>query len=474
VGGPKATGEENDGMSEEEPLASLKDAYDAAKKTGNRRRIVVLGDLAQTGPIVLDGTGAVSSGYPVLIEGVGVAPQPKTKIERTGGTDGSVLEITNYAKIKFENIEVNGIYNDGNGTTANNRAIRAVGYITDNGVTTVDVAKVDNGEQDTTVVTLGAGAVLTGKTLNNAARGGGISVDQGGKLVMLAGSTVTGCDSPMGAVEVYNSVFDMQGGLITENKGIEGGGVFAGAHSAFTMSGGEISENTASEIGGGVYLGKWNWVNTNPKFTMTGGKINDNTAVLAGGGVFANRSTIFELDGGEIIDNVVTTGGDDGEVGGGGIYATGNYSSSGGDTSLTIKKGRISGNKVLAGGGGGGVTIGKDCNATMSGGEISGNSSNSNDKPAAGGVYLAEVKLDTGYQDYITFSMTGGVISGNTATGDTEAKAQQLYKGQEATIKTETSTTKIGGVDATLDAEGGAAGGNDKVKKIDDTIEVTP
>jgi hypothetical protein len=276
-------------------------------------------------------------------------------------------------------------------------------------------------------------------------------------------------------------VFDMQGGLITGNKAAYAGGVVVDGGSAVTMSDGEISYNTATERGGGVHLRRSESGNDKPPstFTMTGGKINNNEAAQMGGGVCVEKNAIFELDGGDIIGNVVTTGDStenskNGEEGGGGIYAASSFGNPGYDTSLSIKKGRISGNKVLAGGGGGGVTIGKDCKSTMSGGEIIGNSSKSNDKPAAGGVYLAEVKLNPDYQDYLTFTMTGGVISGNTATGDIEAKAQQLYKGQEATIKTESSTTKIGGVDATLAADKGATGGTDKVKKIDDDIEVTP
>jgi hypothetical protein len=461
AGGTDDTSQEGAG-SMEKPFATLQYAYDQAVANGAIQRIVALSDLKADAQVVF------GNGKTLVIEG----RWPYYTITRsTQGVNNekdineiSVLEISGNAKIEFVRIRVNGIYDDGE-TTANNRAIRVIGYIDDNGTTTVDVANVNNGKQDTTVVTLGAGAVLTGQTSNDSDRGGGISVDQGGKLVMLAGSEVSGCYSSIGgAVQVYNSVFDMQGGLITENNAENGGGVYADGGSAFTMSDGEISYNTAERFGGGVYLWKWDPVKSKtPKFTMTGGKINNNTADKMGGGVCVNWSGIFELVGGEIIDNKVK--GEHYGIGGGGIATLGDWTDPSVYAVITIKGGRISGNNA-PGGGGGGVGVGSGTEFTMEGGEISGNSDNSNDKPAAGGVFL----LDNSYTTFITFTMTGGVISGNTATGTATAKAAELYKGQDAVIKTGVGTTvTIGGVAETFDA------GKGSKKKIDDPIEaITP
>jgi hypothetical protein len=459
----RADGSNDDNLgTAESPFKTLQYAYNQAIADGNEaiKRIVVLSDLVEAGQVGL--AGSTSANDLITIEGrsVGYTIGRSSVKEADNGdnTSNSVLAISGCAKIQFVRITVSGLI-AGVDTNDHNRAIRVTGYQEGN-TQFVDVAKVDNGEQDTTVVTLGDGAVLTGKTSHGDARGGGISVDEGGKLVMLAGSKVTGCYSSIGAVQVYNSVFDMQGGLITLNNAEDGGGVFADGGSAFTMSDGEISYNTAKRIGGGVYLWKWGNVSQSktPKFTMTGGKINNNTAGAAGGGVFVDKSSIFELVGGEIIDNEGK--GEYNGIGGGGIATIGDWQEPSMHAVLTIKGGRISGNSV-SGGGGGGVGVGDGTEFTMSGGEIIGNSSDSNDKPAAGGVFLNN---NSKYQTFATFTMTGGVISGNTATGTVAAK--ELYKSNDAVI-TGSSLAKIGDLTGqTLDANSGV------VKKIDDPIQI--
>jgi hypothetical protein len=394
---------EKDG-SAENPVATLAEAYTMALATGNEdiRRIVVLSDLSEQDVVTLTGNGGDTK--EVVIEG----RYPGYKIQRTAGTgsgNDSVFHIENNAKIRFENIEVNGIYGD----EVFNRAIRVYGY-SNAGMSSADAEKVQNGGTQTTVVTLGNGAVLTGKTQNGENAGGILLSDQA-KLIMEDGSTIIGCFSGVaGAVQVYNSVFVMDGGLITTN--------------------------TAVKTGGGVQV--------------MGGK--------------------FELNGGDIINNVVTTG--NGNRGGGGIFAEESYYSI--PSTFTMNGGMVSDNTVENGGGGGGIGIWEGT-FTMNAGVISGNSSNDNDgKTVAGGVYLFDATKSV-------FTMTGGVIYGSDAGAGVEntvtstgSKGAALYKGQQAVIQN-SNPAKIGNLTGqTLNEESGLQNNTDKVKTINDTIDMRP
>ena len=68
-------------------------------------------------------------------------------------------------------------------------------------------------------------------------------------------SNTAGTDG--GGVSSASAKFIMNGGSITGNTAVTGGGVSVGYHSStdFTMNGGEIKNNMASDNGGGVYMG---------------------------------------------------------------------------------------------------------------------------------------------------------------------------------------------------------------------------
>ncbi|MDR1901800.1 MAG: hypothetical protein LBQ88_05885 [Treponema sp.] len=137
-------------------------------------------------------------------------------------------------------------------------------------------------------------------------------VDNGGMLVMNAGSKVSGNTSSSygGGVFVSGGTFTMSGGTISGNTassgGGGGGGVFVSG-GTFTMSGGTISGNTASSAsvgkGGGVY------VSSGGTFTMSGGTISGNTASSSfGGGVYVYLGA-FTMSGGTISGNSSASGG---------------------------------------------------------------------------------------------------------------------------------------------------------------------
>jgi len=190
-----------------------------------------------------------------------------------------------------------------------------------------------------------------------------------------------------GGVYINNGTFTMNSGsIISHNVATSyGGGVYNTG--TFTLNGGEITHNIATSGGGVASMDK--------NFYMNGGEISHNKAGEAvnkindcGGGVYISNSG-FYMTGGKITENFAA-------YGGGGVYSTNN-----GD--VNIEGGVISNNKA---GRGGGIY---DLSAiNMSGGEISGNTATIH----GGGVYINSYDVSS----VSKFTMTGGMISGNTAT----------------------------------------------------------
>jgi hypothetical protein len=280
--------DDNSGETAESPLPTLQKAYEAAVRDSVRKRIVVLSDLESESLVSLSPANIVGArDETVTIAG----KRSGIKIERSKGTDNSVLEITGGANVKFENITINGKTSD----TVYHRAISISGKKTQ--------------------VTLGNEVVISGAGIN----GSGIlvynTVADTTKLILDAGSVITACepvsdDQYRSAVMVqgkfahltindgasisYNNVDNgsdygggfylrdggkavMNGGIIHGNKASTGGGVYIDdtGLGEFTMNGGTISGNQAA-IGGGIYLAAG-------KFTMNGGVIYGNEAGIDDG-----------------------------------------------------------------------------------------------------------------------------------------------------------------------------------------------
>ncbi len=123
---------------------------------------------------------------------------------------------------------------------------------------------------------------ITGGWANN---GGGININDGGKLTLESGS-VSGnkADNGGGVIVKKGASFTMTGGSIDGNTASDGGGVKVDDDSAvFNMSGGAITNNTAEKSGGGIF--------TDYKLTVTGGTINKNKAKY-GGGIYYDDNRI--------------------------------------------------------------------------------------------------------------------------------------------------------------------------------------
>jgi hypothetical protein len=234
---------------------------------------------------------------------------------------------------------------------------------------------------------------------SSSAKGGGVLIDNRGKLTMNGGiiggedpgdgNTVSTAQDSGGGVLVLDGSFDMYGGTIQSNKAADpwsGGGVYN--NGAFTMYGGVIQKNTAqgTSSGGGIL--------NNGTFNMNSGIIQENIAAVdsSGGGVL-NKGTAFTMNDGTIKKNEVQ-----GTYSGGGVYH-----SSG---TFIMNAGIIAGNRVLGTSenlSGGGVKT--EAQFTMYGGTIGGeNPADANTASSgANGVHVGG-----------GFTMSGGIITGNT------------------------------------------------------------
>ena len=184
-------------------------------------------------------------------------------------------------------------------------------------------------------------------------------------------------------------------GNIVSSASNYGGGVFV--YGTFTMENGIITKNSSEQgNGGGVNIG------SNGTFTMIDGTISDNDAGTTGGGVnlgaYGASGATMTLEGGTISGNTAT-------MNGGGVgVSTGDFTMSGGT---------IGGTKLNTAKIGGGVYVdGPNSNFIMTGGTISGNTATQK----GGGVYVSSTGSFT--LGSSSAAASSPVISENTKTGN--------------------------------------------------------
>jgi hypothetical protein len=259
-----STGSDSYDGSETTPFATLLKAYEAASADDKRKTIVVINNLTTTGVVELNAANSLT----ITIRGVTATPPVLT---RSDGTDESVISVSNQAKVKFQNITI-----DGSASGGNNRALLVSGA--------------------GTKVTLVKGATITGKTTDG--NGAGVYVKDGAWLVLSGGEIVNSVTTAGNGGGVYaegGSVFTMLSGKISHNIARGNGGGVALYGAAFTMSGGEISGNSVTEsnsYGGGVFAASAGGVAT---FDMAGGVISGNTSAGNGGGVSTQNGAPFNI-----------------------------------------------------------------------------------------------------------------------------------------------------------------------------------
>ena len=278
-----------------------------------------------------------------------------------------------------------------------------------------------------------------------------------GRITHAEGKTGRGIKFSAG----IGNTFDMYGGTITGNHATAtndnmGGGVLVtgSAKGSFNLRGGVITGNSAANGGGvAVCSTQSNNKDTSRYFNMFGGTISNNQANDNGGGVYVENNGRVTVSGGEIKNNTATKGGGIG----GGTSGTTNGGSI--DASkcpplyITVSdRAKITGNSAPVGGG---IYAGDEaygyCRFTMTGGEISGNTSvyNENYTYNGGGVYLGGTMTVSGDakivnntkdsesnnvflpQDYTMTIGDGGLGSG-ASIGVTASK--ELADGEAVTI----------------------------------------
>ena len=264
----------------------------------------------------------------------------------------------------------------------------------------------------------------TNGTTGSKYTGRGVSVDgtfnmYGGEIT---GNTVykgtTFSAGSGGGVNVNGGTFNMNGGTISNNTAdTYGSGVYVDAKGVFNMFGGTITENLRN---GGVALSDASTFNMYDTAV-----ISNNAHGADGGGVYV-RSSIFNMHGGTIIGNRVTSSANDG--GGVALMGTGSF--------FTMYGGSIVGNETLRSGGG--VYVDNQNVFYMQGGTITGNNVKGDSDDSTykkyyngGGVFVGG-----GYKDssstYIsaTFKVSGSArITGNTKGATTKDDKTGCYTG---------------------------------------------
>lgn len=195
------------------------------------------------------------------------------------------------------------------------------------------------------------------------------------------------------AIYVNGAEFSLYDGVIAQNVGDWGGGVYTVENSVFNMYGGLISDNTARGravcAGGGVCA-------SGKEFNMYGGTIGNNKTRYRGGGVYVGANTVFNMYGGELCYNGFTENPNSG-VHGGGVSFNGSFNMYGGS---------IHNNTSIYGGGVASFYTEKSFN--MYGGEICQNIAD-----YGGGVLIGKVNVSG--ESNPKFNMYGGTVYQNEA-----------------------------------------------------------
>lgn len=269
-------------------------------------------------------------------------------------------------------------------------------------------------------------------TKNKSDGAGGAVCADGYSILYVKGGTFenNAAATTGGGINVYSSCLRMSGGEISGNTAVStngstgnGGGLNLTVGSVADITGGAI-ENNRSNSGGGIYA------NEKSSLTASNLKIIGNTAATNGGGICIPGTANYEYN--VSLENVLIQGNKSESGSGAGIYAARAWQDETSTGRLTLTECQIKENQGTSSGGG--VYLDKGINATMDGGEISGNhvinptSQTNGGGIAVGGTFtLNSGKISDNIKDGSwnggaaasvsgTFTMNGGEVSGNIDT----------------------------------------------------------
>lgn len=349
-----------DGTDEAAPLKTITKAY---SKAADGDTICLLSDIKIVGKLVL------TDSKEVTLAGNAGEAAPTIKYSWDGVTTNNLYMIeigaesgtSTQTNITLRNLTVDAEAQD----------IRCLRVCPGSQLILADGATVRNGR-----------AINQDGTTGTSDWGGGIVVDNGAKLTMEDGSSITGCSAEWGGAVYLSGEMEINGGEISNNTAVgdiyeingvdrsasaHGGAIMIRACRAdydtaydapakLTMRGGTISGNAAtsnvSAFGGAIsIIGTPGTGSLTNAFIMSGGTISDNQAGYGGAisvyaaDIYWQGNTSIQLSGNaKITDNIARNYG-------GAICLFGNNTQNYTDT-LTISGGMISGNKANTAGGG--------------------------------------------------------------------------------------------------------------------------
>ncbi|MDR2159510.1 MAG: right-handed parallel beta-helix repeat-containing protein [Treponema sp.] len=276
----------------------------------------------------------------------------------------------------------------------------------------------------------GGTVILEGVTVkdntNTSGQGGGVRVDNGGKLIMKAGSRLTGNTSAGGAGVYVGGSFEMHDDAkITGHAG--GSVVYIGG--TFTMYGGSIESNGSGSVPISASI-----IDNQGTFDMRGGSIKNN---YANQGVSVRESNTFTMSGGSIEGNTFS-----------GAVQMALYGA------FTMLGGSIKGNT------GSGVVVPRDTYFIMSGGSIENNSLYGVSLDSSGGFTMSRgARIPPGAGNGVNLNGASISIVGNL-TG-TAPVANIILNGQttgaillSGYLTGNTGKFRVGGLSDKIDAAG--------------------
>ena len=426
------TGDDSAAGDESAPLQTIGAAFAKAADGGT---IYLLSDIVLPSETVLSGEKSIT------LAGNAEKPAPTIKYSWDGVTTNNLYMIeigaesgtSTQTNITLRNLTVDAEAQD----------IRCLRVCPGSQLILADGATVRNGR-----------AINQDGTTGTSDWGGGIVVDNGAKLTMEDGSSITGCSAEWGGAVYLSGEMAINGGEISNNTAVgdiyeidgvdrsasaHGGAImiracradYATSYDApakLTMRGGTISGNAAtsdvSAFGGAIsIIGTPDTGNLTNTFVMSGGTISNNKAGY-GGAVSAyaadnywHGNTSIQLSGNaQIKDNIARNYG-------GAICLFGNNAQNYTDT-LTMSGGMISGNKANSAGGGVYLSAHGD-QMFMTGGSI-----RENEAGYGGGLSIRSG--NSGANPNAAVYLLGGTISDNQATSGyptDDSYSERLYCG---------------------------------------------
>lgn len=332
------------------------------------------------------------------------------------------------------------------------------------GETEADGNKASNGNGGAIYASGSTNTITNSVIKNNTADGSGGGIFTSGATNTISNTKITGNSATNGSGgAIYNEGDNLnikENATLSQNAASISGGAIYNAAGNITINNAAINNNTASEFGGAVYSAAGNLTfssvifdtntatnssggaiyNEGGTLTLTSTDITNSSAKVSGGAIY-NKGGKLSVTGGQLNNNTATTGN------GGSVY---NNTSESEYSSV-----EFTGNKATTGSGGaiynndgdmtltncpitdstagtyGGAVYNKAGTFTLSGCTI-GKESHNNTAQKGGGIYNEgilkmtsgtvnnNIAFESGAGVYnaenATFTMSGGSISGNTAT----------------------------------------------------------